>query len=415
MEPGKNTRKQTKKRRKDIDGDEEYDGWVLVKGLRLQPPGAEESNYCSIAHVVALVLTQHLVMIIVQAAFVKWQGGLPSYREMEPTWFKAVRFMIAVLYMDTHNYWLHRLMHENRWMYENIHSWHHRLHCPLPFGALYNHPLEGLLMDTLGGAIALEISGMDGPLQVLWVNVSYLKTVLDHCNIPISIPFMASTAFHDFHHRPQGFRFNYQQPYFTFWDELCGTAWDGSATAIRAKDIVDRQDKRRWMALLERRRREQSKDEQNVRNGGAQIQPGGQSHQLHVQKQLYRESRGGGRKTSTPTRRFSMSPSAASGCSLSPPRRSRPVGTHFSLPASPIGLTTTNAVHSTVLNGKKGGGSSINGSGDGRGGPHGTGGVRDRHLFASKLMGRTHATHLNRMVLAVKNRFGSLPDDDAVN
>ena len=98
----------------------------------------------------------------------------------------------------------------------------------------------------MGGAIALELSGMDGPSSALWVNCAYLKTVLDHSNISVAIPFFAPTTFHDFHHRPQGFRFNYQQPFFTFWDDLCGTAWDGSAAGRRAHALVERLDAKKW-------------------------------------------------------------------------------------------------------------------------------------------------------------------------
>lgn len=51
-------------------------------------------------------------------------------------------------------------MHVNTYLYKHIHSHHHRLTVPYAYGALYNHPLEALLLDTLGGVITLYASGM---------------------------------------------------------------------------------------------------------------------------------------------------------------------------------------------------------------------------------------------------------------
>lgn len=44
--------------------------------------------------------------------------------------------------MDAYQYWVHRWMHTNRWLFKHFHSWHHRVYCPYAIGALYNHPVE---------------------------------------------------------------------------------------------------------------------------------------------------------------------------------------------------------------------------------------------------------------------------------
>ena len=49
-------------------------------------------------------------------------------------------------------------MHVNKTLYRWFHSWHHRLYVPYAFGALYNHPVEGFLLDTLGSAVGEAIS-----------------------------------------------------------------------------------------------------------------------------------------------------------------------------------------------------------------------------------------------------------------
>jgi sterol desaturase/sphingolipid hydroxylase (fatty acid hydroxylase superfamily) len=73
---------------------------------------------------------------------------------------QAAQVLIAMVVMDTWQYFIHRLMHVNKFLYKHIHSQHHRLVVPYGFGALYNHPAEGFLLDTIGGAVSFLVSGM---------------------------------------------------------------------------------------------------------------------------------------------------------------------------------------------------------------------------------------------------------------
>lgn len=52
-----------------------------------------------------------------------------------------------------------RYMHENKTLYRLIHSHHHKLVVPYAYGALYNQPLESLLLDALGAAVSLYATG----------------------------------------------------------------------------------------------------------------------------------------------------------------------------------------------------------------------------------------------------------------
>ncbi|KAG2241558.1 hypothetical protein Bca52824_096455 [Brassica carinata] len=72
----------------------------------------------------------------------------------------ARQLIVAMLVIDTWQYFIHRYMHINKFLYKHIHSQHHRLIVPYSYGALYNHPLEGLLLDTIGGALSFLFSGM---------------------------------------------------------------------------------------------------------------------------------------------------------------------------------------------------------------------------------------------------------------
>lgn len=142
----------------------------------------------------------------------------------------VIQFLLATFIMDTWQYFWHRAMHMNKWLYTKFHSRHHRLYVPYAYGALYNHPVEGFLLDTLGGGVAYLLTGMTARQAMLFFTISTCKTVDDHCgyNLPWD-PFQRLTsnnsAYHDIHHQSWGIKTNFSQPYFTFWDSLMGTRW----------------------------------------------------------------------------------------------------------------------------------------------------------------------------------------------
>lgn len=113
----------------------------------------------------------------------------------------SVRFFI-----DTWQYFLHRFMHVNKFLYRHFHSWHHRLYVPYAFGSLYNHPVEGFLLDTLGAALAEALSGMTIRQAMLLFCLSTFKTVDDHCGYrlpldPLQMITSNNADYHDIHHQ----------------------------------------------------------------------------------------------------------------------------------------------------------------------------------------------------------------------
>ncbi|GKE04603.1 HSP20-like chaperone, partial [Tanacetum coccineum] len=109
---------------------------------------------------------------------------------------QIVQVIIAMFVMGTWQYFVHCYMHINKFLYRHIHSQHHRIVVPYAIGPLYNHPLEGLLLDTVGRAISFLISGMTA---------------------------RTATASHDVHHQLHGLKYNFSQPFFPIWDKLLGT------------------------------------------------------------------------------------------------------------------------------------------------------------------------------------------------
>ncbi|KAG2182070.1 hypothetical protein INT43_006997 [Umbelopsis isabellina] len=164
------------------------------------------------------------------------QYGMPVYIDVLATissllqyyLLPAFQFFIAMFILDGYQYFFHRLFHQNKFLYKHIHSHHHRLYVPYAFGALYNHPVEGFVMDSVGATLAFTLSGLPTRGAIVFFSFSTLKTVDDHCGYafpydPFQFLFGNNVAYHDIHHQPFGIKKNYSQPFFTWWDRLLNT------------------------------------------------------------------------------------------------------------------------------------------------------------------------------------------------
>ena len=176
----------------------------------------------------------------------------------------AFQVWVATCALDTWQYFWHRAMHVNKWMYSESaripllplllspiilslqdpgsnacaaqwHARHHRLYVPYAYGALYNHPVEGFLLDTLGAGVAYKLSLMSPRLGMFFFVGSTVKTVDDHCGYalpwdPLQHITSNNAAYHDIHHQSWGIKTNFSQPFFTIWDRLLGTMWKGDTS-----------------------------------------------------------------------------------------------------------------------------------------------------------------------------------------
>jgi len=150
----------------------------------------------------------------------------------------AVQFIVGIIIVDTWQYFLHRAMHMNKWLYTTLHSRHHRLYVPYAYGALYNHPVEGFMLDTLGTGLAYLITGMTCRQSMWFFSCATIKTVDDHCGYafpwdPLQHITSNNAGYHDVHHQSWGIKTNFSQPFFTFWDTFLGTKWTGGDVSAR--------------------------------------------------------------------------------------------------------------------------------------------------------------------------------------
>ncbi|EEP78095.1 conserved hypothetical protein [Uncinocarpus reesii 1704] len=185
-------------------------------------------------------LTQKIVSdtgsVVVAPAFARWELVVAGaiYWYLVP----AGQFLFGVFFVDTWQYFLHRAMHMNKWLYTTFHSRHHRLYVPYAFGALYNHPVEGFLLDTAGTGLAFLISRMNSRQGMWFFTCSTIKTIDDHCGYafpfdPLQHITSNNAAYHDIHHQSWGIKTNFSQPFFTFWDRLLNTKWTGGDVTLR--------------------------------------------------------------------------------------------------------------------------------------------------------------------------------------
>lgn len=203
-------------------------------------------------------LTTRLDTATAVPAFATWEINLAKaiYWLVIP----AFQFWIATVFMDSWQYFWHRAMHVNKWMYSTLipvhdlvtlgklaasltlwfltahwHARHHRLYVPYAYGALYNHPVEGFVLDTAGAGLAYKVSMMSSRMSLFFFVFSTTKTVDDHCGYslpwdPLQHITSNNAAYHDIHHQSWGIKTNFSQPFFTIWDKWLGTMWKGDTS-----------------------------------------------------------------------------------------------------------------------------------------------------------------------------------------
>jgi len=92
--------------------------------------------------------------------------------------------------------------------------------------------VEGFLLDTLGAGLGYKLSFMSQRMGMCFFVGSTVKTVDDHCGYslpwdPLQHITSNNAAYHDIHHQSWGIKTNFSQPFFTIWDRILNTRWEG--------------------------------------------------------------------------------------------------------------------------------------------------------------------------------------------
>ncbi|EXB22796.1 Sphingoid base hydroxylase 2 [Morus notabilis] len=191
----------------------------------------EEKNLVSRRTVVKGVLLYQTFEVVVTCLLLKATGNYNgNVTSPKPSLIVlAQQFVVGALFWDTWQYFGHRILHQNKFLYKHIHSQHHRVIVNYAFAAHYHHFLEGFILDTVGGILSVRLSGMSPRASIFFFSFAVIKIVDDHCGswLPrgnvFHIFFRNNTAFHAVHHQLYGSKYNFSQIFFVHWDKILGT------------------------------------------------------------------------------------------------------------------------------------------------------------------------------------------------
>lgn len=124
-------------------------------------------------------------------------------------------------------YWIHRLLHENKFLYRHVHKQHHEFHVSTALAAEYAHPIESVFGNYLPFLAGPWIFPPHAVTYLLWLAFRILQTLDAHSGY--KLPFSpwnyvpgGGSAHHDFHHSHPN-----SGCYGSFlWDSLMGTDAD---------------------------------------------------------------------------------------------------------------------------------------------------------------------------------------------
>lgn len=270
------------------------DVYELAEKYRIHPSEDElKRNKVTLHEVVRDVILQHVIQTFVGLVvfyfdptpmtgyeyYTMWQlkhHYLPKFVPDLVVYYgymygwSLLRLCIAITIIDTWQFWLHRLMHVNKTLYRRFHSRHHRLYVPYAFGALYNDPFEGFLLDTLGTGVASLTTGLSPRESIILYTFATLKTVDDHCGYKLpwdifQIIFPNNSVYHDIHHQIWGIKNNFSQPFFTFWDTFNKTRYEFVEEYKELQNHITLEKYKEFLARKSRRGPANKQEKDNLR------------------------------------------------------------------------------------------------------------------------------------------------------
>jgi len=151
---------------------------------------------------------------------------LASPEQLGPVWLQVA---VVVLVVSLFRYWMHRLQHEVRFLWE-LHSYHHRVTDLQATNTLVSHPIDYALRNVIV-FLVLGVIGFNPFALLIAVPATNISGTFSHCGGDVKgglLNFLFVTPeVHRWHHAvevPEGYGYscNYGVE-FSFWDIIFGT------------------------------------------------------------------------------------------------------------------------------------------------------------------------------------------------
>ncbi|PAV25904.1 hypothetical protein CF392_08490 [Tamilnaduibacter salinus] len=135
----------------------------------------------------------------------------PIHQGELPAWYIIVLQLLFFIILDDFlYYWMHRYMHQNKWLLKNVHSVHHRIRNTCALDGNYFNWLEFVMTGSLA-LVGPLLLGCHLYVLYIWIVIRQLEAADGHAGYDFKwnpthwLPVYQGPVYHDFHHaRYQG-------------------------------------------------------------------------------------------------------------------------------------------------------------------------------------------------------------------
>ena len=149
--------------------------------------------------------------------------GLYYFNLLHRDMLRFLYILLGIWWIDTVEYFVHLTMHGTPFLYKLAHKEHHRLNIPYHYGALYNSSYEANITGSIL-TVGFILFGFSFHEFIIVTSLANIATVIDHVDLreyPL-LRFLSKDNFHVLHHSKYQ-NYNFQQPFFTYYDRFFGT------------------------------------------------------------------------------------------------------------------------------------------------------------------------------------------------
>lgn len=133
----------------------------------------------------------------------------PNFVETSSIRYEISAFCLYSLVSEFFFYWLHRLIHYNKFLFVSIHQHHHLEKYPSPLDAYILHPVETVLVTIALSIPDLLLIPITYRAHLLFKSLSLAVLILNHGALK-------SRSFHMLHHRYLNVYFGGTYPLFDY-------------------------------------------------------------------------------------------------------------------------------------------------------------------------------------------------------